>query len=283
MSLTVKELSHKYNSGLPNETEALKNISFDAEKGELISIVGHTGSGKSTIAMHLNGLILPQKGYVSVDGCQVKKNPSDLRKIRQSVGLVFQYPEQQIFAETVFEEISFGPRNWGVTGKKLEDKVFAAMDMMGLDHSFAPSNPFMLSGGEKRRVAIASVLASEPDYLVLDEPAAGLDYNGLCELTTLLKSTVKNGKCVIHITHDLELALKISDRILVISEGELVAAGTPLQISEMLSGLSVKGLILPDVLLLSYELKKRGIIEKTTSDPRELAEEIGSVKAKCLS
>ena len=281
MSLTVNDLSYTYNSGLPTEAAALKGISFEAEKGEILSIVGHTGSGKSTLAMHLNGLIIPQSGEVSVDGMSIKKNSADLRKIRQAVGLVFQYPEQQIFAETVREEISFGPSNWGLSGDVLEERIFAAMDLIGLDRSFAPANPFMLSGGEKRRVAIASVLASDPDYLVLDEPSAGLDFNGLCELTSLLRAMSKNGKCVIHITHDLELALDISDRILIISDGDVTAFGSPLEISEILSDICVKGLILPDILSLSFELKKKGRINKITSDPFELAEEIRASGTAC--
>lgn len=281
MSLTVNDLSYTYNRGLPTEAAALKGISFEAEKGEILSIVGHTGSGKSTLAMHLNGLIIPQSGEVSVDGMSIKKNSADLRKIRQAVGLVFQYPEQQIFAETVREEISFGPSNWGLSGDVLEERIFAAMDLIGLDRSFAPANPFMLSGGEKRRVAIASVLASDPDYLVLDEPSAGLDFNGLCELTSLLRAMSKNGKCVIHITHDLELALDISDRILIISDGDVTAFGSPLEISEILSDVCVKGLILPDILSLSFELKKKGRINKITSDPFELAEEIRASGTAC--
>lgn len=281
MSLTVNDLSYTYNRGLPTEAAALKGISFEAEKGEILSIVGHTGSGKSTLAMHLNGLIIPQSGEVSVDGMSIKKDSADLRKIRQAVGLVFQYPEQQIFAETVREEISFGPSNWGLSGDVLEERIFAAMDLIGLDRSFAPANPFMLSGGEKRRVAIASVLASDPDYLVLDEPSAGLDFNGLCELTSLLRAMSKNGKCVIHITHDLELALDISDRILIISDGDVTAFGSPLEISEILSDICVKGLILPDILSLSFELKKKGRINKITSDPFELAEEIRASGTAC--
>ncbi|MDD4160665.1 MAG: ATP-binding cassette domain-containing protein [Synergistaceae bacterium] len=281
MSLAVKDLSFTYNRGLPVEAKALQNITFDAEKGEILSIVGHTGSGKSTLAMHLNGLITPQQGEVVIDGLRIEKDPQILRKIRQFVGLVFQYPEQQIFAETVNEEISFGPYNWGLRGNALQERVLLAMDLIGLDHSFASSNPFMLSGGEKRRVAIASVLASEPGYLVMDEPTAGLDFNGVCELTSLLRSMSENGICVIHITHDLELALSISDRILVISEGTVTAYGTPADISERLSNMSVKGLVLPDILSLSYELKKTGLIKNITSDPYTLAEQIKSGQIKC--
>lgn len=281
MSLTVKKLSFTYNPGLPTEAKALQNVSFNAERGEILSIVGHTGSGKSTLAMHLNGLLIPQSGEVMVDGLKTDSNPDNLKKIRQCVGLVFQYPEQQIFAETVRDEISFGPYNWGQRGDALEERVFDAMDLIGLDKSFASANPFLLSGGEKRRVAIASVLASEPSYLVLDEPTAGLDFTGECELTLLLRSMSEKGICVIHITHDIELALNISDRVLIISEGTVTAYGTPSEISEMLSNINVKGLILPDILSLSYELKKTGSIENLTSDPYCLAEQIKAAKMRC--
>lgn len=281
MSLTVKNLSFTYNPGLSTEAKALQNVSFNADKGEILSIVGHTGSGKSTLAMHLNGLLVPQSGEVIVDGLKTASDPNNLKKIRQCVGLVFQYPEQQIFAETVRDEISFGPYNWGQRGDALEERVLYAMDLIGLDNSFASANPFRLSGGEKRRVAIASVLASEPGYLVLDEPTAGLDFTGVCELTLLLRSMSEKGICVIHITHDLELALNISDRILIISEGTVTAIGTPSEISELLSNIDVKGLILPDILSLSYELKKTGIIQNLTSDPYQLAEQIKAAKMRC--
>lgn len=281
MSLTVNKLSFTYNPGLPTESKALQNVSFNAEKGEILSIVGHTGSGKSTLAMHLNGLLIPQSGEVIVDGLKTDSDPNNLKKIRQCVGLVFQYPEQQIFAETVRDEISFGPYNWGERGDALEGRVLDAMALIGLDNSFASANPFLLSGGEKRRVAIASVLASEPSYLVLDEPTAGLDFTGVCELTTLLRSMSEKGICVIHITHDLELALNISDRMLILSESRVTAYGTPSEISEMLSNINVKGLILPDILSLSYELKKTGSIENLTSDPYRLAEQIKAAKMKC--
>ena len=281
MSLKVKDLSFTYNPGLPTQAKALQNVSFNAERGEILSIVGHTGSGKSTLAMHLNGLIVPQSGEVFVDGTKIGGDPEDLRKIRQSVGLVFQYPEQQIFAETVRDEISFGPYNWGLRGDVLEKRVLDAMDMMGIDKSFSSANPFMLSGGEKRRVAIASVLASEPGCLVLDEPTAGLDFNGVCELISLLRSLSEKGICVIHITHDLELGLNISDRVMILSEGTVTAYGTPSEISEILSNINIKGLILPDILALSYQLKKAGCIKMITSDPYELALQIRAAKTKC--
>jgi len=270
MPIIVNDLSFTYNAGMPTETTALRNVSFTAERGEILSIVGHTGSGKSTLVQHLNGLILPQSGKITVDGLSVRKVPSDLRKIRKSVGLVFQYPEQQIFAETVSDEISFGPINWGYSGRELDKMVFDAMDSIGLDRSLLRSNPFSLSGGQKRRVAIASVLASDPEYLVLDEPTAGLDAAGIRELVSLLNERAAKAKGVIHVTHDLELALRISTKILVLAEGSVAAFGTPSETAEMLCEKYIDGLVLPEVLALSSELMKAGMVSGITWEPTQL-------------
>lgn len=272
MFLEVNDLYFKYNVGLPTETTALKHVSFKTDRGKILSIVGHTGSGKSTLAMHLNGLLMPDSGDVAVDGTKVSADPKTLKKIRQKVGLVFQYPEQQIFAETVCEEISFGPYNWGFRGAELEERVISSMKMLGIDPAMGPLNPFTLSGGEKRRLAIASVLASDPDCLVLDEPTAGLDFTGIKELTSLLGLFADREKCVVHVTHDLELAFRISDAMLILSDGCVAASGSPAEIAEKLSGVHIKGLVLPDILALSYELKKHGRIDGITADPLRLAE-----------
>ena len=168
MSIDVKGLVHVYHPGTPLETKALDGVSFKAEKGSWVAVVGHTGSGKSTLAQHLNGLLLPTEGSVSVDGIEVRQGEGSLRKVRQKVGLVFQYPEQQLFEETVFKEVSFGPRNWGIPADTLKDRVEEALGLVGIGSDLYEANPFRLSGGQKRRVAIASVLSSGPDYLVLD-------------------------------------------------------------------------------------------------------------------
>jgi energy-coupling factor transport system ATP-binding protein len=270
MPIKVNNLSFTYNAGMPTETAALKDISFTAERGEILSIVGHTGSGKSTLVQHINGLILPQVGEVTVDGLRVSNNPLELRKIREIAGLVFQYPEQQIFAETVEEEISFGPVNWGHSGEDLKKMVDAAMAAMGLDTALLKCNPFALSGGQKRRVAIASVLASDPAYLVLDEPTAGLDANGVKELVFLLNERIKKGKGVIHVTHDLELALRISSKILVLADGSAVAFGTPAETAELLCEKYVEGLVLPDILAISAELREAKLIDGITWEPEQL-------------
>lgn len=277
MSIEVKNLYHIYDENMPTEWPALSDISFCAVSGEIISIVGHTGSGKSTLAQHLNGLIIPQRGEVIVDGMTVAAKSQQLRQIRRLVGLVFQYPELQIFAESVEDEISFAPLNWGVSCDELKRRVFDAVSSIGLDEALLPQNPFGLSGGQKRRVAIASVLAADPKYLVLDEPMAGLDANGSAELVSLMKGFRSQGRGVLHITHDLELALGISDKIIILSGGKIFANGTPSEIADKLCHSHVEGLVIPDILRLSFELWQFGLIPYITWEPLRLADMIASV------
>ena len=271
MPIEVKNLTYSYNIGLPTETKALDGVSFEAVPGEIISIVGETGSGKSTLAQHLNGLLFAQDGYVRVDGMEVLNGDPKLAEIRRKVGVVFQYPEQQLFSETVEKEISFGPSNWGIAGAELKQRVLVSMDMMGLPRSLLERSPFTLSGGQKGRVAIASVLASDPEYIVLDEPTAGLDRGGLNELITILLSQVKVGKCVIHVTHDLELAMAISTKILVLHGGRSISFGTPSETAEYLCGDTEAMPLLPDVLKLSKDLRNTNVTDGLAWKPRELA------------
>lgn len=277
MSIEVKNLYHIYDEKMPTEWPALCDISFHADPGEIVSIVGHTGSGKSTLAQHLNGLITPQRGEVIVDDIQVAAKSKQLRQIRRLVGLVFQYPEQQIFAESVAEEISFAPLNWGASGEELKERVGWAIGSIGLDEAILTQNPFELSGGQKRRVAIASVLAADPKYLVLDEPMAGLDASGVAELVVLIESFRSEGRCVLHITHDLELALGVSDRIIILADGKIFAQGTPFEMADKLCHTEVDGLVLPDTLRLSFELQQAALIPEVTWEPRRLAAMLGGV------
>ncbi len=272
MPITVKELKCTYNAGLPTEITALDGVSLQAERGEIISIVGQTGSGKSTLAQHLNALIVPQSGEVIVDGLNPAERSENLRRIREKVGLVFQYPEQQIFSETVEDELSFGPINWGVDKSEIHDRVISAMSVMGLSEDILKKNPFTLSGGQKRRVAIASILASKPDYIVLDEPTAGLDASGTEELIEVLKVSAKNGVGVVHITHDLELALTISDKILILEHGKSISWGTPEETARALCFGKPDSLALPDVLMLSKILYEAGKISGVEWEPYRLAE-----------
>lgn len=272
MPIIVKDLKFTYNIGLPTETSALDGVSFQVERGEIISVVGQTGSGKSTLAQHLNALITPQSGEVSVDGLCASERSENLRRIREKVGLVFQYPEQQIFSETVEEELTFGPINWGADESELQDRVKYAMSIMGLRSDILHKNPFTLSGGQKRRVAIASILTSKPDYLVLDEPTAGLDASGTEELIGVLRTSAKNGSGIVHITHDLELALTISDKILILDNGKSISWGTPEHTASALCRSELETLALPDVLLLSKILCEAGKIDDIEWEPHRLAE-----------
>ena len=271
MSIVVKELYHTYNMGLPTEVTALSGVSLSIERGEIVSVVGLMGSGKSTLAQHLNGLLFVQRGSVSVDGCEVTAKTVFTNEIRRKVGYVFQYPEQQIFSETVEKEISFAPSNWGVTGSELTRRIKKSLSIVGLDESVLNKNPFTLSSGMKRRVSIASVIASNPDFIVLDEPNAGLDARGTEELINLMKTQTDNGVGIVHITHDLNLALSISNKILVLDEGKNVSWGTPEETAELLCLEHFIKLPLPDILNLSNILKNRGKVDQITLDPYELA------------
>ncbi|MDD2517134.1 MAG: ATP-binding cassette domain-containing protein [Synergistales bacterium] len=274
MSIDVKGLVHVYHPSTPLETKALDGVSFKAEKGSWVAVVGHTGSGKSTLAQHLNGLLLPTEGSVSVDGIEVRQGEGSLRKVRQKVGLVFQYPEQQLFEETVFKEVSFGPRNWGIPADTLKDRVEEALGLVGIGSDLYEANPFRLSGGQKRRVAIASVLSSGPDYLVLDEPTAGLDSPGRRQLLDLLSNLKALGRGIIHITHDMELALGLADMILVLDEGRSSLWGRPDIILGELIERDVRGLVIPDMVRFAGRLRDLGFEVPLTWEPPVLAEAI---------
>ncbi len=274
MSINVKNLSHVYHAGTPLETAALRDVCFSVHEGEWVAVVGHTGSGKSTLAQHLNALLIPQSGSVSVDGRQICKGARDLREIRRKVGLVFQYPEQQLFAENILEEVTFGPRNWGVPEEALEGCVAEALAAVGLENLDRNRSPFSLSGGQKRRLAIASVLASRPSYLVLDEPTAGLDSLGRGDLLSLLGQLRKRGIGIVQVTHDLEIALSVCDRICVLEKGAALFWGTPQVVVEQMLDRPVEGLILPEVLQLARDLREKGWDVPLTWEPEKLGRAI---------
>jgi len=274
VSIIIDHLTHVYHKGTPLETTALSDVSLQVNRGEWISVVGHTGSGKSTLAQHMNALLLPAAGDVAIDGIGVRENRSQLREIRRKVGLVFQYPEQQIFEETVYDEIAFGPKNWGVPKGEIPERVAEALTLTGLAERFRTLSPFNLSGGEKRRVAIASVLAVRPDYLVLDEPTAGLDASGKRELCRLLAKLKENGTGIVHVTHDLELAVEVSDKILVLTNGRSKLWGTPEVILEELMECEVPGLVMPPVPFFAGRLRDLGLDVPVTWDPERLVDAI---------
>ena len=229
MPLNLQNVTFTYMKGTPFEKTALHDVSLQIEKGEFVAVIGHTGSGKSTLVQHLSGLLHPDKGSVTVDGVNLNAKNAAAKKARNSVGMVFQYPEHQIFAETVYEDIAFGPRNKGLGPDEVDRAVRDAMAFVGLDFdSFAKRSPFRLSGGQMRRVAIAGIIAMEPDYLILDEPSAGLDPRSrdavFKEVMALYK---KRGIAVILVTHNMEETARYASRLLVISGGQVILDGVP--------------------------------------------------------
>lgn len=259
MSIVADNVSYTYNAGTGAESVALRGVSLTVGRGEWVSIVGHTGSGKSTLAQHLNLLLTPRSGSVSIDGDEVKPGSAGSRAARRRVGLVFQYPETQFFAETVRAEIEFAPSNWGIAGDALKECVDEAVESSGLDPALLDSNPFALSGGQRRRVAIASVISMKPEYLVLDEPTAGLDATGVRELTQFLSGIRDAGLGVVQVTHDLGSALSHSDRILVLENGSCVVSGTPESVAGYIIENPVRGLVIPPLVRFTDALRKKGI------------------------
>ncbi|MDO9509010.1 MAG: ATP-binding cassette domain-containing protein [Thermovirgaceae bacterium] len=274
MSIAVRDLVHVYHPGTPLETKALDGVTFEAAKGIWVAVVGHTGSGKSTLAQHLNGLLLPSGGSVSIDGVTIRSGEDSLRVVRQKVGLVFQYPEQQLFEETVFQEVAFGPKNWGFPPDEIKYEVEKSLSQVGIGPEFFGVNPFRLSGGQKRRVAIASVLSSRPDYLVLDEPTAGLDSAGKRQLLALLLDLKALGKGIVHVTHDMDLALGLADIVLVLDEGKSLLWGPPELILGELLEHDIRGLVIPPMVRFAGKLRDLGFEVPLTWDPVRLADAI---------
>lgn len=249
-------------TGTPFEKKALDGVSLEIKKGEIVAVIGHTGSGKSTLVQHLNGLLKPSSGQVSIDGINLLGKDKAAKEVRKSVGMVFQYPEHQIFAETVYEDIAFGPRNRGFSEAEVEKQVKEAMAFVGLDYElYAKRSPFQLSGGQMRRVAIAGVVAMNPDYLVLDEPSAGLDPRSknavFKEIMALHKS---RGIAIVLVTHSMEEAAKYAQRMLVVNRGKVLFDGAPADIfrkhkQELIS----VGMDEPQVFKLADLLRKGGL------------------------
>lgn len=232
MSIDIKNICYTYMRGTPFEKKALDDVSVSIDKGEIVAVIGHTGSGKSTLVQHLNGLLKPDAGQVAVDDVNLAGKDAAAKKARQLVGMVFQYPEHQIFAETVYEDIAFGPRNRDFQPEEVDKQVREAMAFVGLDfETFAKRSPFQLSGGQMRRVAIAGVVAMNPDYLVLDEPSAGLDPRSrnavFKEIMALHQS---RGIAIVLVTHSMEEAVKYAKRLLVINQGKILFDGNPADI-----------------------------------------------------
>lgn len=264
--LECDKISYLYSVGTPFETAAVKEASFSCDKGEIIGVIGHTGSGKSTLIQHLNGLLEPSKGRVLLDGKDIweKKNRKNIRQVRFAVGLCFQYPEYQIFEETVFSEIAFGPKQMELDEKEIEKRVYESMDYVGISRELSKKSPFDLSGGQKRRVAIASIIAMKPSVLILDEPCAGLDPKGRDRILNLITSyQKKEGNTVIFVSHSMEDIAKIANRVLVMNKGSVAMTGSVDEVFSHSAELKDMGLNVPEITDVFLKLREMGIDCKT--------------------
>lgn len=260
MSIKVENLSYKYMIGTPFEKTALDNVTLEIKDGEFIGLIGHTGSGKSTLIQQLNGLLKPTSGKIYVDDCCLTDKAADLKEVRQKIGLVFQYPEHQLFEETVFKDIAFGPSNLGLSDAEVQSRAERALNIVGMDFErYRDVSPFDLSGGQKRRVAIAGVLAMEPKVLILDEPTAGLDPKGRDEILGKIKELHRKYKItIILVSHSMEDVARLADRLIVMHRGKNIMSGAPREIFLRAPELEKIGLGVPQVTFLLRELKRRG-------------------------
>lgn len=258
--LKTENLTYRYGEGTPFETVALDNVSIELEAGELVAVIGHTGSGKSTLIQHFNGLLKPTFGKIYVDGQDIWESKKTLKASRFFVGLCFQYPEYQLFEETIAKDIAYGPTNMGLDAAEIEQRVTQAMEDVGLDASLRDKSPFELSGGQKRRVALAGVVAMQPEILVLDEPTAGLDPAGRREMFDLIRRLHDlHGTTIVLVTHSMEDAARMADRLVVMKKGQVFMTGTPETVFAQAEALEQAGLTVPQVTKILLELKKRGI------------------------
>ena len=277
--LEVKNLPYIYSAGTPFEHKALDDISFSVERGEFIGIIGHTGSGKSTLMQQLNGLLKPTSGTVLLDGQDIWSDKKLTRQARFRVGLVFQYPEYQLFEETVYKDIAFGPKNMGLSAEEVDRRVREAAGFVGLTEQQLEVSPFDLSGGQKRRVAIAGVIAMEPEVLILDEPTAGLDPVGRSEILGNIQSYRKaKNATIMMVSHSMEDVARLTDRLLVMNGSKLAMDAPPAQVFTHAEELTQMGLNIPQVTQVFLELKKLGLDVKNVYTIDQAAAEIRRLK-----
>lgn len=277
MSIQVRNLSHIYSKGMPDEQLALDNINFDLYDGEIVGIIGHTGSGKSTLLQHLNGLLKPSSGTILIGDTDITAPGVAMRDIRRRVGLVFQYPEYQLFEETVAKDVAFGPKNLGLSESEIEDRVKEALELVGLDYDAVKDrSPFELSGGQKRRVAIAGVLAMKPQVLVLDEPTAGLDPGAHKDILNMIREVHKaQQNIIIFVSHNMADVADLSDKVMVMNEGKLLMVGTPQDVFGQKDRLNAIGLSVPPVTDMMHQLKAAGIpVKENVLSLKEAEEEL---------
>lgn len=260
MSIEIKNLKHIYDIGTPYEIVAINDVNINIKSGELIGLIGHTGSGKSTLIQHLNGLLKPSSGTIIIDGIDLGIDKKSIKNIRKKVGLVFQYPEYQLFEETVEKDIAFGPKNLGVSEEEIKIRVKESLKNVGLEYDdIAKKAPFELSGGQKRKVAIAGVLAMKPSTLILDEPTAGLDPKSRDELLKYIKNLHEKEKItIIFVTHNMEEVARLASRLIVMHNSEVVYDDTPVNVFKNMKHLQSIGLDVPQLSKLVYKLNEKG-------------------------
>ncbi len=277
MSIEVRHLTHCYSEGSALSTIALDDICMTVEDGEFLGIIGHTGSGKSTLVQHLNGLLKPTSGQVLVDGEDLNGEQVNRRALRQRIGLVFQYPEYQLFEETVAKDIAFGPKNQGLSKEEIDERVRYAMECVHLDYDrYSERSPFELSGGQMRRVAIAGVLAMKPSVLILDEPTAGLDPRGRDRILTMLEELhARENATIIMVSHSMDDMARLATRLVVMAEGKILASGTPREIFAREEMMISAGLGIPEAARLCRELRAKGFdLPEDLYRPDELKEHL---------
>ena len=278
MSIKVRNLTYIYDEGMPFENRAIDDISFDIEDNDFVGLIGHTGSGKSTLIQHLNGLLKPSSGSIYINDFEITKNDINLTEIRKRVGVVFQYPEYQLFEETIEKDIAFGPGNMGLDQEEITKRVKASMEAVGLDYEkYREKSPFELSGGQKRRVAIAGVIAMDPEVLILDEPTAGLDPGGREEIFELIKKLHRERNItVILSSHSMDDMAKLVKTLIVMNKGKIEFMGNPREVfNNNAHRLKEIGLDIPQVLELAIKLREKGFdIRQDIITPEEAKDEI---------
>ena len=282
--IRVENLTHTYGVDTPFCRSAVQGMNLEIRKGEFVGIIGHTGSGKSTLIQHLNGLLKPTSGTIYLNGRDIWADPKKIREVRFKVGLVFQYPEYQLFEETCYKDIAFGPKNMGLKSDEIDRRVRSAAAFAGLSEELLEKSPFDLSGGQKRRVAIAGVIAMEPEVLILDEPSAGLDPKGRRDLLRNIQEYhEQRGTTVVMVSHSMEEVAENVDRIIVLSQAGVVMSGTPREVFSRAQELVDVGLNVPQVTQIAMELRRRGVeIDEAVYTVADLRRALGVLrKGKC--
>lgn len=277
MSIKVRNLSHIYSPGMPDEQIAIQNINFDIYDGEVVAIIGHTGSGKSTLLQHLNGLLKATEGTIEIGDVDITKPGIPMKDVRKRVGLVFQYPEYQLFDETVEKDVAFGPKNLGLNEEEVQRRVKEALELVNLDYEeIRERSPFELSGGQKRRVAIAGVIAMKPQVLILDEPTAGLDPGAHKDILRMIEDIhQRQNNIIIFVSHNMADVANLADKIMVMDKGRMIMMGTPEEIFSQEERLEAIGLDVPPVTKFINNLSKAGIpLKENVLTLKEAKEEI---------